>query len=317
MSAQLTGADAGGSAPVVLITGASGGIGAAVTRAYALRGARLVLVARSRNRLQALRAEAETLGGQALVVAADVTDARAVDGAFAAAVARFGGVDVVVHAAAVVAYGRFEEVPSDVWDRVVAVNVTGTSNVARAALQRFREQGGGRLVAVGSVLSLATVPLMGSYVTTKWHNRALVRVLQQEARQTPGIRIGTVHPGAVRTPIYALAANFAGRVGRPPPPVYPPETVADAVLAVADGKRRWRSVGIANPVIALAFTVLPRLYDVLVTPLMKVAGLTRQPVEAHSGNLFTASEDVRHLPGPLPRRFPSTSVAKSGLRAPL
>jgi NAD(P)-dependent dehydrogenase (short-subunit alcohol dehydrogenase family) len=300
---HVTGAGAGGSAPVVLITGASGGIGTAVARAYARRGARLVLVARSRGRLEALRAEAETLGGQALVAPADVADGTSVDMAFATAVARFGRVDVVVHAAAVVAYGRFDEVPADVWDRVVAVNVTGTSNVARAALRQFREQDGGSLVLIGSILSLATVPFMGSYVTTKWQNRALLRVLQQEAQQTPGIHVGVVHPGAVRTPIYSLAANYAGRIGRPPPPIYSPETVADAVQAVVDGKDRSRSVGITNPVIALGFTVLPRLYDLMVTPLMKVAGLSRRPVQAHTGNLFTPSEDVDPLP---------TSVAISG-----
>jgi NADP-dependent 3-hydroxy acid dehydrogenase YdfG len=284
--------------PVVLVTGATGGIGTATVRAYARRGARLVLVARSANRLEALRADVEATGSTALVAAADIADAGAVDSAFAAAVTRFGRVDVVVHAAAVVAYGRFDEIPADVWDRVVAVNVTGTSNVARAALRQFREQDGGSLVVVGSILSLATVPFMGSYVTTKWQNRALVRVLQQEARQTPGIRVGIVHPGAVRTTIYSLAGNYAGRIGRPPPPVYSPETIAEAVLAVADGQRRSRSVGITNPVIALGFTLLPRLYDLLVTPIMKIAGLSRRPVAAHSGNVFTPSEEVDALPVP-------------------
>jgi short-subunit dehydrogenase len=293
----VTGAG-GEPAPVVLITGASGGIGTATARAYARLGARLVLVARSAGRLDALRAEAETLGGRAIVAVADVADADAVDAAFAAAEARFGRVDVVVHAASVVAYGRFDEVPAGVWDRVVTVNLTGTSNVARASLRRFREQGGGSFVLVGSILSLATVPFMGSYVVTKWATRALVRVLQQEARQTPGVHIGVVHPGAVATQIYALAGNYAGRIGRPPPPVYSPETIAEAIVTVAEGRRRRRSVGITNPVIALGFTVLPRLYDVLVTPLMKVAGLSRHPVAPHPGNVFTPSEDVEGVPQP-------------------
>jgi NADP-dependent 3-hydroxy acid dehydrogenase YdfG len=282
--------------PVVLVTGASGGIGKATVRAYARRGARLVLVARSADRLEALRLEAEALGAAALVAVADVAEAGAVDAAFQVAVAGFGRVDVVVHAAAVAAYGRFDEVPADVWDRVVTINVTGTSNVARAALRAFRRQGGGSLVIVGSILSLAVVPYMGSYVTAKWAVRALVRVLQQETRGTPAIRVGVVHPGAVRTPIYSLAANYAGRIGRPPPPVYAPETVADAVLAVADGRARWRSVGITNPVIAFGFCTVPRLYDLLVMPIMNVAGLSRRPVAPHPGNVFTPSEQVGRLP---------------------
>jgi NAD(P)-dependent dehydrogenase (short-subunit alcohol dehydrogenase family) len=278
--------------PVVLVTGATGGIGAATVRAYARRGARLVLLARSAHRLEALRADVAAIGASALVTVADVADADAVDAAFAAAVDRFGGVDVVVHAAAVVAYGRFDEVPRDVWDRVVDVNVKGTSNVARAALRQFREQDGGSLVLVGSVLSVATVPFMGSYVTTKWHNRALVHVLQEEARETPGIHVGVVHPGAIRTPIYSLAANYAGRIGRPPPPVYSPEPVVRAILDVVDGRRRMRSVSVANPIIALGFTLAPRLYDVLVGPLMKVAGLSRREVGPHPGNVFAPSEDA-------------------------
>jgi NAD(P)-dependent dehydrogenase (short-subunit alcohol dehydrogenase family) len=297
-------------APVVLVTGASGGIGAATARAYASRGARLVLVARSAGRLEALRREAEALGARALVAVADVADADAVDDAFAAAVVRFGRVDVVVHAAAVVAYGRFEDVPAEVWDRVVAVNVVGTTNVARAALRRFRDQGSGSLVVVGSILSLATVPFMGSYVTTKWQNRALIRVLQQEAPETPGIRMGIVHPGAVRTPIYSLAANYAGRAARPPPPAYSPETIARAVLTVADGKRRWRSIGITNPAIALGFTALPRLYDAIVTPIMRVAGLSRRPLAAHPGNVFIPSEDVDLSD------IPAGPGAQSGSRRP-
>jgi NAD(P)-dependent dehydrogenase (short-subunit alcohol dehydrogenase family) len=282
--------------PVVLVTGATGGIGAATVRAFARRGARLVLLARSPGRLEALRADVEAHGGTALVTVADVAAAGAVDAAFEAATARFGRVDVVIHAAAVVAYGRFDEVPAEVWDRVVAVNVVGTSNVARAALRRFREQDGGSLVLTGSILSQAVVPFMGAYVTTKWQNRALARLLQQEARQTPGIHVGILHPGAIRTPIYSLAANYAGRIGRPPPPVYPPERVADAILDVVDRRLRSRSVGITNPIIALGFTALPRVYDVLVVPMMKAVGLSRREVSAHAGNVFVPSEDVGVLP---------------------
>lgn len=285
--------------PVVLVTGATGGIGAATVRAYAGRGARLVLLARSAHRLEALRADVAALGADALVTVADVADADAVDAAFAAGVARFGRVDVVVHTAAVVAYGRFEEVPRDVWDRVVDVNVKGTSNVARTALRQFRDQdprSGGSLVLVGSVLSLATVPFMGSYVTTKWQNRALARVLQEEARQTPGVHVGIVHPGSIRTSIYSLAGNYAGRIGRPPPPVYRPETVAAAVLDLVDQHKRMRSVSVANPVIALGFTLAPRLFDMIVGPMMQVAGLSRRPVAEHPGNVFAPSEEVGVLP---------------------
>ena len=143
--------------PVVLVSGATGGIGAATARAYADRGARLVLLARSAGLLETLRAELAAAGAEALVTVADVADASAVDDAFEAATREFGGVDVVVHSAAVIAYGRHDQVPAEVWDHVIRINVTGTANVARAALRAFDARGGGSLVVIGSVLGQATV----------------------------------------------------------------------------------------------------------------------------------------------------------------
>ena len=128
----MTGDSQAAAAPVVLVTGATGGIGAATARAYAQRGARLVLLARSTGLLETLRAELAAAGGEALVTVADVADAAAVDRAFEATTQEFGGVDVVVHSAAVIAYGRHDEVPAEVWDQVIRINVTGTAHVARA-----------------------------------------------------------------------------------------------------------------------------------------------------------------------------------------
>jgi hypothetical protein len=179
-----------------------------------------------------------------------------------------------------------------VWDQVIRVNVSGTANVARASLRAFGARGGGSLVVIGSVLGQATVPFMGSYSTSKWAVRGLVRVLQQEAREMPGVHVAIVNPGSIATPIYTLAGNYAGRIGRPPPPVYPAESVAREVMRVVDKGKRIGGVNPANIVIRWGFALAPRLYDVLVTPLAKVACLRRQPVEPHSGHVFTPSEDV-------------------------
>jgi len=304
-----------GEPAVVLVTGATGGIGSAVVRAYTGRGARLVLLARSTAALDRLALETAGTPGAAaeppLVVVADVADSGAMEKAVAAAVERFGRLDVVVHSAAVVAYGRLTEVPTTVWDRVMEVGVNGTANVARAALRVFERQAaedggkgargkgargkgvrGGHLVVVGSILGRVTTPYMGSYVTSKFAVRGLVRVLQQESRSTPGVHVALVEPGSVDTPIYVLAGTYAGHVGRPPPPVARAAAVARAVLAVVDGDRPFASVGLANPLMRLGFSAAPRLYDRLVGPLMRVAGLSRRRTDPTPGNVFDASEDV-------------------------
>jgi NAD(P)-dependent dehydrogenase (short-subunit alcohol dehydrogenase family) len=288
----VTGPSPAAAGPVVLVTGATGGIGAATSRAYAARGARLVLLARSAGLLETLRAELVAGGGEALVTVADVADAGAVDRAFEAATREFGGVDIVVHSAAVIAYGRHDQVPPEVWDQVIRINVTGTANVARAALRAFGARGGGSLVVIGSVLGQATVPFMGSYAVSKWAVRGLVRTLQQEARELPGVHVSIVNPGSIATPIYTLAGNYAGRIGRPPPPVFRAEAVAREVMRVVDEGKRIGGVNPANLVIRWGFALAPRLYDVLVTPLAKVACLRRQRVEPHAGHVFTPSEDV-------------------------
>lgn len=271
---------------VVVVVGASSGIGRATALACARRGDEVVLAARAAESLLAAERECREVGARTLVVPTDVTDPGAVDALLAAASARFGRVDAVVHSVTVLAYGRFEDVPAAVFDRAVATTLTGAANVARTALTTFRAQGGGRLVVIGSLLGKIAVPYMSSYVTAKWGLQGLVRTLQIEARQTPGVRISLVSPGGVDTPVYHQAGSYLGRVGRPPPPVDPPEKVARAVLRALDRSRRDLSVGIANPLAVLGFRTVPAVYDILVGPLMRAGGLSRQPVDANAGNVF-------------------------------
>ncbi|MBT0773414.1 SDR family NAD(P)-dependent oxidoreductase [Kineosporia sp. J2-2] len=272
--------------PVVLITGASGGIGTAVALAYAGRGARLVLTARSAGLLDELVDACAREGGTAVAMLVDVAEAGQVRAAVDRAVGEFGRLDVVVHTAAVVAYGRLSQVPVDVWDRVVDVGVRGTANVAREALRVFEPARAGSLVIVGSVLGQITAPRMGSYATSKWAVHGLARTLQQEARQTPGVHVALVSPGGIDTRIYRLAATYVGRAGSPPPPVLPPGAVARTVLKVVDRRRRTAAVGPLNPLMRLGFSVTPRLYDVLVGPLFNRLALARRPSPAGEGNVF-------------------------------
>ena len=172
---------------VVLITGASSGIGRATALELAGRGARLVLVARGEESLDDTAGQARAAGAaDVLVRPADVTDEDAIRAAVEVAVGRFGRLDAVVHAAQVMAYGTIEEVPREVFETVVETAVHGTAVVARVVLPVFREQGAGHLVIVNSLLGQVAAPLMGSYVAAKWGQLGLIRVLQQETRDVPG-----------------------------------------------------------------------------------------------------------------------------------
>jgi NAD(P)-dependent dehydrogenase (short-subunit alcohol dehydrogenase family) len=280
------------SEPVVLITGATGGIGRAVALAYAERGARLVLTARSAGLLKDLVAACEARGAEAVSMVVDVSVAPEVAAAVDLAGEHFGRLDVVVHTAAVVAYGRLSQVPAAVWDHTVEVGVRGTANVAREALRIFEPAAAGSLVVIGSVLGQITAPTMGAYVTSKWAVHGLVRVLQQEARQTPGVHVALVSPGGIDTRIYRLAATYVGFAGSPPPPVLSPEAVARGVLKAVDKQRLNVTVGPLNPLMRLGFSLAPRLFDVLVGPLFHQLALGKESVAATEGNVFLSSEEV-------------------------
>ena len=200
--------------------------------------------------------------------------------------------DGVVHAAAVIAYGRFEDVPADVFDRAIATTFLGTANVSRSALHRFKEQGGGSLVLVGSLLGRIATPYMSSYVAAKWAVHGLARPLHIEARETPGIEVSMVAPGAVDTPVYQQAGSYAGHAGHPPPPVDPPERVVKAILKAMDRPKRHASVGLANGIASAGFRLLPGVYDVLVSPLMRLAGLSRREVPPNPGNVLEPHPDL-------------------------
>ncbi len=287
------------SARVVLVTGASSGIGEATARLAARRGDHLVLVARGPDALKRVAVDCDDLGAASTAVAAaDVADDDAVRRVVADAVARHGRLDVVVSCAGVVAYGRIQDVPAEVFDGVLDTNLTGPVNLLRHVLPVLREQGSGSVVLVGSLIGHIAVPDMAAYVLSKWGVRALVRQLRVDNRDRPGLRFGYVAPGGVDTPIYEQAATYGDAGGRPPFPVQSPERVAERVLATAEHPWRGGQTSPTNHVIRFGFTTLPGVYDRLVGPLFTVAAqdLVRE-VRLGPGNVLASRQEHNALRG--------------------
>jgi NAD(P)-dependent dehydrogenase (short-subunit alcohol dehydrogenase family) len=271
----------------VLVVGASSGIGRAAAVLFAARGASLVLVSRSEQTLTDAAADCRRAGARAVEVApADVLDREALQKAVDRATTTFGRLDVVVHAATVMAYGRLEDLDPDVFERVVDTALHGTNNLFLAVLPVFRRQERGSLVVVSSLLASITAPTMGAYVAAKWGQLGMIRTLQQELRELPGVQVSAVAPGGVTTPIYDQAATVLGNTGHPPPPVYTPERVARAIVDRVADPRRLKQSGFANPLIIAGFRLFPPVYDALVGPLLKVFGMSRDSVPPTTGNVF-------------------------------
>lgn len=285
-------------ARVVIVVGASSGIGRATAHRLASDGAHLVLLARSEQPLAETAEECTTKGAASVrVFSVDIQHADDVEAAVQSTITQHGRVDAVIHSAGVVAYGDFVDVPAAVFNQVLTTNVLGAANVARSSLSAMRQQRHGQLVVIGSVIGDIAVPKMSAYVVSKWALRALTRELQLENRDLPDVHVTLVAPGSVDTPIYLQAGNYAGRIGRPPPPVVSPERVALKVVDNLDHPRRRVDVGAANVLMRFGFNASPRLFDALVGPLFSLAGLDQQSVEPHEGNVLRAHPALNRVRG--------------------
>ena len=272
--------------PVVLVIGASSGIGLATARLLSQRGHRLALMARDAGGLEAA---ADACVNEVLTVPGDLSDPDDVRRVVGRVLERWGRLDAVITTAQTMAYGTVEDVPVEVFESIVETAVHGTAHLARAVLPVFRAQGGGTLVVVNSLLGEIAVPQMSSYVTAKWGQLGLVRSLQLEVRDDPGLHVCLVSPGAVDTPIYAQAATYAGRRGSAPPPVISPARVAAVVVDCLRRPRRHVEVGPANAITILGFRLAPWAYDRIVGPLVRGVVLRGPAAPPDPGNVLSPS----------------------------
>ncbi|MCW6003693.1 SDR family NAD(P)-dependent oxidoreductase [Micromonospora sp. CPCC 205371] len=271
---------------VVVITGASSGVGRATALAFAAEGAELVLASRSPEALSEVERDCRERGGQVLVVPTDIADPAAVERLTTLALRRFGRIDVWVEAAAVGIAGPLGSESVDEIRRLVDTNVFGTVLSARAALATFQGQGKGVLIIVGSLLSLFPNPMVPLYSMTKFAARGLALNLQQAVAGHPGIRVCLVLPGPVDTPFFVRAANHTGRQLRAIPPAYAPERLAATILACARRPRRQATAGVVAHLALAAHRLAPRAAEWFVARWSATLITGPRPAAPGSGSLF-------------------------------
>jgi NAD(P)-dependent dehydrogenase (short-subunit alcohol dehydrogenase family) len=281
---------------VIVITGASSGIGRATALLFAEQGAKVVLAARNEEALNEVATACGNLGGEAVSCRCDVSNEEDVKKLAQRAMDEYGRIDVWVNNAAITLFGRFEETPPEDWRKVLETNLFGYVSGARAVLPHFREQQSGVLINVSSVIGKVAFPYVSAYTTSKFAIRGFAEALRMELRRT-NIRVCTVYPASIDTPLFQHGGNYYGKAAKPPPPVYRPELVAAAILACARRPRPEISVGTLGQGVTIPHMFSKRLYDQLVGAQVEKEHFQDKPAPHTTGNLYEPDREWTSVSG--------------------
>lgn len=279
---------------VIVITGASSGIGLATARMAARKGAKLVLAARNQSALSDISAELADKGCEVLAVDTDVKLRDDVARLAEAALSRFGRIDTWVNNAGLGMFASLREIDLDDHREVFEVLYWGVVHGSLQAVEHLRHQGGA-LITVGSVLSDVPIPLQGPYVAAKHAVRGFTDTLRLElAHEQLPISVTLIKPSAIATPFSDHATTMTEEEPIVPPPRYAPELVADAILHCATHEKRELYVGGVAPGMAMLHSVAPALYDKVAMGMGYKAQLSDRPVDPSDpmrGNLYGPRQD--------------------------
>ena len=266
---------------VIMVTGASAGVGRATVQAFARRGARLGLIARGPDGLEATRAEVERLGGSALMFAVDVADADKVEEAAARVEEAFGPIDIWVNNAMVSVFSPVKEMTAEEFHRVTEVTYLGVVYGTLAALKRMLPRDRGSIVQVGSALAYRGIPLQAAYCGAKHAIQGFTESLRCELlHDKSNVRVTMVQLPAMNTPQFSWVKSRLPRKPQPVPPIYQPEIAAEAIIYAAYQNRRELEVGMPTVVAVEGNKIFPGLMDRYLARTNYEAQQTDEPVEA-------------------------------------
>jgi NAD(P)-dependent dehydrogenase (short-subunit alcohol dehydrogenase family) len=229
---------------VVVVTGASAGVGRAIARAFARRGAHIGLVARGHAGLEGARRDVEELGGEALVLPTDVAEADQIEAAAARVEETFGPIDIWINDAMTSVYSPAWEMTPEEYKRITEVTYLGTVYGTLAALRRMLPRNQGRIIQIGSALAYRGIPLQSAYCGAKHAIQGFTESVRSELiHEKSNVKITMVQLPAVNTPQFGWVKSRLPQKAQPMPPIYQPEVIADAVTWVADHYRRQLFIG--------------------------------------------------------------------------
>lgn len=247
---------------VVVITGASAGVGRATAQAFAKRGASLGLIARGKERLESAVREAEAAGVAAVAVSADVADAAAVEAAAEEIERKLGPIDVWVNNAMTTVYAPFAQIQADEYRRATEVTYLGYVHGTMAALKRMEPRNKGTIVQVGSALAYRAIPLQAPYCGAKFAIRGFTDALRSElTHKRSRVHLTMVQMPALNTPQFDWGRNKLPQRPQPVPPIFQPEVAARAIVFAAGARRREVWVGRSTIAAILLNKLSPGLLD--------------------------------------------------------
>jgi NAD(P)-dependent dehydrogenase (short-subunit alcohol dehydrogenase family) len=283
---------------VVVITGASSGIGRATALKLSRQGHTVVAAARRLQALEELVESCRQLGGKApMAYALDVANQDEVDRMATTVKEKYGRIDVWVSNASVALFGHFEDIPMEDFRRVMDVNVYGNVHSARAAARIFRQQGFGNMILISSTVGVTGQPFSTPYSISKAAIRNLGFCLEQEFSDMEDVHFCVVRPSSIDTPLFNTAANYMGKVLKAPEPLLPAEAVADKIADLMKNPKPDTHVGALANLSALGKALAPQSFDKKYRDLILQKHFKNEYCAPTKGNLYKPDPNYAAVSG--------------------